>query len=183
MFYFTNQLISFSTERRRWLASCLPAALAYTQLAQAQNIINVNYRVIVPFEPGGISDALGRAVALGLKQQMSRSWIVENIPGAGGVVGAMRVAQSNLPGEYLLHGAAGTFRNYGNSGNPSVAFDPLKELRAVAVIGEMPILCVALAKHDARDLRAHLQQLKLSKQPFIFEIGRASCRERVYTSV
>ena len=168
MFYFTNQPFSFSRQRRRWLVSCLPATLACTQLVQAQITNTLNYRMIVPFEPGGITDTLGRAVASGLKQQMNRPWIVENVSGAGGAVGAMRVAQSKFPDEYILNGGAGTFRNYGNSGNPSVAFDPLKELQAVAVIGEMPILSVALAKHETKDLRAHLQQLKLSKQPFVY---------------
>jgi tripartite-type tricarboxylate transporter receptor subunit TctC len=134
----------------------------------AQTVYLKNHRLIVPFEPGGISDTLGRAVALGLKQQSSQSWIVENIPGAGGAIGAMRVAQSPNPSTNLLHSNAGTFRSYGNRLNPTLDFDPLTELQAVAVIGEMPILCLSAHDNPVKHLKQYLQELQASKQRFVF---------------
>lgn len=159
---------SYSIQRRQKLAQGLSIFFLSTLGTPPKSQARSTNRMIVPFEPGGISDALARAVAAGLRQQNQDNWVVENIPGAGGAIGAQRVAQSSNPREYLLHGGAGTFRNYGNSRSPSLIFDPLQELLAVAVIGEMPILCVTLAKESALDLRSYLQQLKNSQQTFVF---------------
>ena len=106
-------------------------------------------------------------MALGLKQQNSQSWIVENIPGAGGAIGAMRVAQSSNPSTNLFHSNAGTYRSYGNRLNPAVDFDPLTELQAVAVIGEMPLLCVGAHDNPAKDFKQYLQKLQTDKQPLV----------------
>lgn len=153
--------------KRQLLKLCLLNGLLYSTQA-ISNQLSAVYRMIVPFEPGGLSDNFGRAVALGLKQQMRGNWVVDNIPGAGGAVGAMRVAQTANPAQQLLHGGAGTFRNYGNGSNPSVAFDSLRELQAVAVIGEVPTLLVTLTKHPAKSLKKYLNELKISKQPFVY---------------
>jgi tripartite-type tricarboxylate transporter receptor subunit TctC len=168
-----DRLITSSLTRRIFLASGM-MGLLQSKFSWAQSDTSSVSRLVVPFEPGGISDSLGRAVAAGLKKQNSQSWVVENIPGAGGAIGSMRVAQSSNPSANLLHCNAGTFRSYGNRWNPAVDFDPLTDLQAVAVIGEMPILCLSAHNNQAKDLKHHLQKLQTSKEPLV--IGTVGLR-------
>jgi len=150
------------------MTACLSFSLMKFDDCNAQTERLKNHRLIVPFEPGGITDSLGRAVANGLKQQRSGTWVVENIPGAGGAIGAMRAAQSSNPATNLVHINAGTFRSYGNRLNPAVDFDPLTELQAVAVIGEMPLMCLCTPNNSAKHLKQHLQHLQTFNQAFVF---------------
>ena len=90
-----DRLITSSLTRRIFLASGM-MGLLQSKFSWAQSDTSSVSRLVVPFEPGGISDSLGRAVAAGLKRQNSRSWVVENIPGAGGAIGAMRAHGQKL---------------------------------------------------------------------------------------
>ena len=65
-------------------------------------------RVIVPFAPGGVTDLVGRIVAMGLSERLGRSFVVENRAGASGNVGAAAVAQADPDGYTLLLGTIAT---------------------------------------------------------------------------
>ena len=51
-------------------------------------------KLIVPFAPGGSADTLGRTVALKLAEEFKQPFVVENRPGAGGVIGSELVAKA-----------------------------------------------------------------------------------------
>jgi tripartite-type tricarboxylate transporter receptor subunit TctC len=72
------------------LALCLPSGALYAQTAYP----NKPVRVIVPFAPGGVTDTAARLVG----QQLSAKWkhqvVIENKPGAGGVIGVETAARS-----------------------------------------------------------------------------------------
>ncbi len=70
---------------------------AWTQAYPARGV-----RIIVPFSAGGAPDVVGRVIAQGLAEQTGQSFVVENRPGADGVVGAHAVAQSAPDGYTLL---------------------------------------------------------------------------------
>ena len=53
-----------------------------------------NVRIVVPFTAGGAPDVIGRVFAQALTEQTGRSFVVENRPGADGVLGAQAVAES-----------------------------------------------------------------------------------------
>ena len=55
-------------------------------------------RMIVPFTPGGSTDILGRTIAQQLSLAWGKSVVVENIPGAGGSIGADKVAKAPADG-------------------------------------------------------------------------------------
>ena len=59
-------------------------------------------RLIVPFTPGASNDVIGRMFAEALSRSTDRSWIVENKPGAGSILGAEFVAKSEPDGKTLL---------------------------------------------------------------------------------
>ncbi len=82
-----------------FVASFLGAA---TQTAVAQSWPNRPVRLIVGFAPGGPTDLVARLLAQQLSAQTGKNFIVENIPGAGGNVGAARVAHATPDGYTLL---------------------------------------------------------------------------------
>src|SRR5690606_17966872 len=65
--------------------------------------------MIVPFSPGGATDALGRLVAYFLSQRLGEQVIVENRPGGGGVVGAEVASRAAPDGYTVLLGSAESF--------------------------------------------------------------------------
>jgi tripartite-type tricarboxylate transporter receptor subunit TctC len=95
-------------------------------------------KVIVGFTPGGPTDLVARLVAQQLTQATGKNFYVENVPGAGGNVGAVRAAQS-APDGYTILVTGGNLTN-----NPflfaDAGFDPLKDFDAVTVAAATPIV-------------------------------------------
>src|SRR5438552_2635112 len=89
------------TSMRKLLAwSTAFGALLISAAAMAQSTNPI--RLIVPFSPGGGSDIFARLVAPGLSDILKQTVIVENKPGAGGIIGADLVAKSPPDGRTLL---------------------------------------------------------------------------------
>ena len=87
--------------RRRFLRLA-GAALALPSVAWAQAYPARPVRLIVPFAPGGQTDAIARLVGQKLSEQFDKQFYVENMPGAGGNIGMGRVVQAAADGYTLL---------------------------------------------------------------------------------
>ena len=76
-------MLKMNHNRRTYLLALAVAACTGTSLAQAQSAAwpNKPIKYIVPFSPGGVSDAVARLVALHLTDKLGQSVIVENKPG------------------------------------------------------------------------------------------------------
>ncbi len=101
-------------------------------------------KVIVGFTPGGPTDLVARLISQQLTVQTAKNFFVENVPGAGGNVGAVKAAQS-APDGYTLLVTGGNITNnpflYAHSG-----YDPLKDFDAVTVAAATPVV---LAVHPS----------------------------------
>jgi tripartite-type tricarboxylate transporter receptor subunit TctC len=97
---------------------------------------------VVPFTPGGITDSGARIIAKALSERIGQPVLVENRPGAGGVVGTEYVAKSKPDGYTMVYGTAGTIAT-----NPvlykNLSFDTRKDLIAVHGMGVSPPVLVA----------------------------------------
>ena len=95
-------------------------------------------KVIVGFTPGGPTDLVARLVAQQLTVQTAKNFFVENVPGAGGNVGAVKAAQS-APDGYTILVTGGNITNnpflYAHSG-----YDPLKDFEAVTLAAATPVV-------------------------------------------
>jgi tripartite-type tricarboxylate transporter receptor subunit TctC len=120
--------------RRQWLAAAGSAALM--PRAFAQTYPDRPVRIIVAFAPGGPSDILGRWLAQRLTERTGRSFVVENLAGAGGNIG-MGAASRAQPNGYTLLLASSTYVV-----NPSlyktVPYDALKDFAPITMVGESP---------------------------------------------
>jgi tripartite-type tricarboxylate transporter receptor subunit TctC len=118
-------------------------------------------RLIVPFTPGGSTDILARAIG----QELSKAWgqpvVVENVPGAGGSIGADKVAKAPADGYTLLMGHIGTLA-VNPSLYPKLPYNPVKDFAAVAWVARVPNVLVVHSSTPARDFKEFLAWLKVN---------------------
>lgn len=109
-------------------------------------------RVIVPFAPGGSADTLGRLVSLKLGEQLRENFVVENRPGAGGVLGSEIVAKAAPDGYTLVVSgiASHVIAPLLAQGTP---YDPLKDFTHIALFGGPPAVFAVNPSLPASDLR------------------------------
>src|SRR5262249_19522854 len=90
--------------RRRFLrlTAAAGAGLSASPLAWAQDYPTRAVTIVVPFTPGGSTDIIARMLAQRLEQRLGKSFVVENRPGAGTIIGATAVAKTAPDGYVLL---------------------------------------------------------------------------------
>jgi tripartite-type tricarboxylate transporter receptor subunit TctC len=118
--------------RREALLS-LAGVLTAPAWAQTAGYPNKPIKIICPFAPGGGSDFAARVAATGLGERLKSPVIVENRPGAGGVLGS-EIALKSPPDGYTLLLIAGSY-----TVNPSLyklSFDPLNDMMPVMQIAK-----------------------------------------------
>jgi tripartite-type tricarboxylate transporter receptor subunit TctC len=77
--------------------------------AQAEEWPTRPLTLVVPFSAGGSSDTIGRIIADGISSNLRQPVVVENVAGAGGMVGGSRVAKATPDGYQFVIGNVGTF--------------------------------------------------------------------------
>jgi tripartite-type tricarboxylate transporter receptor subunit TctC len=117
------------------LLACLPLSL----LAQGA-YPNKPIRMIVPYPPGGPTDVLGRIVAQKLSESLGQQVLIENRPGASGMIGAEMVAKAAPDGYTLLTNASIHIIN--PSLYPKMNFDALRDFVPVSLIAQVPLILV-----------------------------------------
>ena len=116
-------------------AACLvPAAAVLAADFPTQPIT-----LVVPFAPGGPTDAMARTLANAVK--LSQPVIVENKPGAGGNIGAEQVARSEPDGHTVLFGTSGPLA-INVSLYRKIGYDPVKSFAPVMRVGHLPNVLV-----------------------------------------
>ncbi|MBN9370918.1 tripartite tricarboxylate transporter substrate binding protein [Hydrogenophaga sp. YM1] len=126
--------------RRRRLMALAAAALPLAAV-RAQSFPSKNLRLVVPFAAGGVGDLTARIVAGRLAEGLGRSVVIENRPGAGGVVAAETVARAEPDGHTLFLMSNGTAVTAGLF--KSLPFDTVKDFAPVSTLGFFDIAVVA----------------------------------------
>src|SRR5258706_3915400 len=94
-------------------------------------------RMIVPFAPGGTTDALGRVLAHSLAEKLGQQVVVENRPGGGGTLGAEAGARATPDGYTILLGSAEAF-GMTEGTRKRLAYSPEKDLVPVVMVARAP---------------------------------------------
>lgn len=122
-------------------------ALSPAQAAFPDNPLHL----VVPFAPGGAVDGIGRLTARALSKELGQQVIVENKPGAGGVIGIGSVAHAAADGYTILMG------NIALASAPALyeklAFDPAKDFAGAAIIGKGPYVLVVPSSFPAHSVK------------------------------
>jgi tripartite-type tricarboxylate transporter receptor subunit TctC len=135
--------------RRKVAIAYCGIALAATSAAQAQDYPTQPLRFIVPAGAGGGADVFARIIATKMPELIGQSAFVENVPGAGGLVGAERVAHSRPDGHTVLYGINAIFTLI-----PALQKIPpaVKDMRAVTVLTLAPYIWIATNELPAKTL-------------------------------
>lgn len=126
--------------QRRAFLPLLGATLAMPALAQAQELPNRPIRWIVPYPAGGAGDIVTRTVAPGVAERLGRTVVVENRPGANGLIGTEAVARASGDGTTLVLGVFGPLTVMPHL--VRMPFDPQRDLAPVTLMISVPALVV-----------------------------------------
>ena len=144
--------------RKIFLAAAIAAAVAGVQTAEAQNYPDRTITMVVPFTAGGPTDTVTRLVAEAMQRDLGQQIIVENVQGAGGTIGAGRVAKAEPDGyTLLLHhiGMATSATLY-----RSLPYNPREAFAPVGLVTRVPMTIVARADFPPKDAAELVSYLK-----------------------
>jgi tripartite-type tricarboxylate transporter receptor subunit TctC len=113
-----------------------------TTLTAAQEYPTKSVRLIAAAAPGGNPDVLARMMAARLSDVFGKPFVVENIPGAGGVVAAEQVARANPDGHVLMLGDSGAMA-INPALNSKLTYSPLRDFTLITALAAVPTVLVA----------------------------------------
>jgi tripartite-type tricarboxylate transporter receptor subunit TctC len=113
-------------------------------VAQPVPYPNRPVRLIIPYPPGGGTDITGRVMAQRLGEVLGQTIVIENRPGATGMIGAASVVKSPPDGYTVLFGAASEMA-INASLFKTMSYDPRTDLEPVSLIATFPLVFVAPA--------------------------------------
>jgi tripartite-type tricarboxylate transporter receptor subunit TctC len=145
----------------------LVAAMSMPQIVRAQNYPNRPVRLILPFGPGGVADVTARIVTEKLGERLGQRFIIENMPGAGGI-NAARAVLSSPPDGYTLallsNGTAISVSLFKN-----LNFNPVTEFVPVSSLGYFDFIFVTQAGSPYRTLADFIETAK--ERPGALNVG------------
>lgn len=148
----------------RLLSSLVAAAgLALAAPAAQAAYPDKPVRLIVPWAPGGSTDAIARAIAQRMSESMGQSVVVDNRSGASGQIGTDAAAKA-APDGYTI-----VMVELPHAIQPAVVaklpYDLLRDFTPVSLVGTSPLVLFASPAYKPGDIKAFLQQGKSGKPP------------------
>jgi len=107
-------------------------------------------RLIVSFPPGGSSDAMARIVQPFIEKKLGQNVIIENKPGAGGMIAIDYVAKQTPDGYVIGLGGAGALGT--NLGLQPMPYDPKKDVVPITGLASSPFILAASKSFDGKNL-------------------------------
>ena len=115
--------------------------------------------LVVPSAPGGTLDALARFFAQAMSPPLGRGVVVENVSGAGGLIGMQRAARAEPDGHTLVFGNMGVMAASAAL-NPDPGYDPRRDLAPVGMAVHVPMVLAASPQTGVRDLGGLLARIR-----------------------
>lgn len=139
--------------------------------ASAQNFPTRPITLVSPYQAGGASDAIARALAGAAGKDLGQSVVIDAKPGAEGLIGSMDVKNAPADGYRLLWGGAGSLMiNTALRKNPP--FDPVTAFTPVSGTVEFSFFLYVHPSVPAKDMKEFVAYVKARTPP---ETTRASC--------
>jgi len=147
--------------RRRWMTGSLLAALSLglTGTAWAQAYPNRSIRFIVPYSAGGLPDTVARVFAQKLGDRLGQPVVVDNKPGANGVVAAQAMATAPKDG-YTFLVTDGSMFSINPSLYKSISYDYKRDFVPVSLAARAPLYLAVHPRIPANNLRELIGLIK-----------------------
>src|SRR5229473_2590488 len=151
------------------VASLLAAVALLPHPSAAQTYPARPVKIIVPAQPGGGLDLIGRTVAAELGRSMAQSFVVENVAGGVGVIASQATARAAPDGYMLMVGYVGT-----HGTNPAVRklpYDAVKDFTPIAMVGGTPNILVVIPSVPVSDLNGFIDYAKRNPAKLNYATG------------
>ena len=149
------------------LAASLILSCSFTA---AQRYPEKPVRMVVPFQPGGGSDTVGRALARGMTERLGHQVVVENRVGAAGSIGAEFAARAAPDGYTILLGSTSELTQYPVV-NPKIRYDPVRDFAPISMVATVPLVFIV---HPALPVQSVAEFTRLARgRPGQIDFGSA----------
>jgi tripartite-type tricarboxylate transporter receptor subunit TctC len=142
---------------RNWLFACLLLAADF-QSALAQDYPSRPIRYIVPQAPGGSSDTLARMITQRAADGLGQPVVVDNRPGATGIIGAEVVARANADGYTLLQAATSHATN--PAMQTKLPYDSLRDFAPISLLSQQPNIWIVHPSVPAKNMKELIAYVK-----------------------
>jgi tripartite-type tricarboxylate transporter receptor subunit TctC len=156
-------------------------ALAVAGSAFAQNYPNHPIKVLVPWPPGQATDVSARMVAERLSPALGQPLVIDNRPGAGGVLGTEVAAKSVADGYTILAGSSGPISISPNV--QKVGYEPLRDFTPISLIGVNPFVLVVNPAIPAKNVKELLVLLRASPGKYSFSSSGSGATSHLMSSL
>jgi tripartite-type tricarboxylate transporter receptor subunit TctC len=149
------------------LAMAAAAALALGTAAQAQEFPDRPVTMVVPFAAGGSTDVVARIIGQKMSEDLGQQVVIENVAGAGGNLGADRVARAEPDGYTILMGTVAT-----HALNPLILktkpYDPEKDFAPISLLVLVPNVLVVNPQLPAKNVAELIALLKAAPDQYSY---------------
>ncbi|WP_158238228.1 Bug family tripartite tricarboxylate transporter substrate binding protein [Pollutimonas nitritireducens] len=156
--------------QRRHFLSVMLASAFYTSNVNASG---KPLRVVVPFQSGSATDTAARLIGDNLSKAMSRPVVIDNRPGAQGLIAAKEVINSDPSGDVLLF-STNTAVTGINSFHKKPFYDPLTDLSPITQVGEFPFFLVTNANLPINSTEEFIKYAKANPGKMNYASGSSS---------
>ena len=156
------------SSRRTWLKAALAAAVL-PGFAWGQSYPTKPVKIIVPAQPGGGLDLIGRTIGDQLSRALEQSFVIENIGGGGGSIACQTTARAVPDGYTLMVGYVATHAT--SPAVRKVPYDPIKDFTPVAMVGGTRNMLVVHPSLPVSDLKGFVDYAKGKASKVTFGAG------------
>lgn len=161
--------------KKTFLKTVAGLALCASAFAHAETYPTKTITMIVPFAAGGPTDTVARLVAQSMTTTLKQTVIVENVGGAGGTIGAARVAKA-APDGYTIF-----LHHIGMSTAPTLyrklSYNAINDFEPIGLVTDVPMTFIARSNFPAKDFKDLLAYVKANKDKVTYAnagVGSAS---------
>ncbi|WP_374631929.1 tripartite tricarboxylate transporter substrate binding protein [Ferrovibrio sp.] len=148
------------------IAALLPAGLLPAAGHAQAGYPSKQITIVVPFGAGGGTDVLTRIVGARISEQVGQPVIVENKPGASGIIGTNQVAKAPADGYTVL--MVPSLLAIGQAIRPKPPYDLQKDFASVSIIGETPFVLISSPDFAAKSLPDLVRMAKAQPGKFSY---------------
>src|SRR5438132_8439832 len=156
-------MLKFPRRQFLHLAAGAAALPAVSRVARAQAYPSRTVTIIVPFAAGGSPDVAARTVGQHMSRTLGQQFIVENVPGAGGTTGSIRVMRAKSDGYAILMGGQNTHA-FSVSLYPNLAYKPDIDFDPIGMVDENTTFIVARKDFPPKDLKEFVAYVKANAE-------------------
>ncbi len=149
--------------------------------ALAQTYPSRPVKVIVPWPPGQATDIAARLMAQKLQEALGQPFVIDNKPGAGGMIGTDAAAKSAPDGYTLLAASSGPVSIMPNL--QKIPYEPLKDLAPVALICRNPFALVVHPSFPANNVREFIALVKASPDKYTFSSSGTGATAHMFSEL